>query len=140
MGGTLYDRDFYEWAAATVQALRNGRLSELDVEHLAEEIEDLGNRDARELYSRITTILEHRLKLHMVRGPILDQNRRGWEATILRQQDEISTLLTQSPSLRRLVDRVRLEECYRRAARLFQAEFDLVAPAACPFTESDVLG
>jgi hypothetical protein len=32
-----YETDFYAWALYNAQLLREGRLSELDVEHLAEE-------------------------------------------------------------------------------------------------------
>jgi hypothetical protein len=40
----------------------------------------------------------------------------------------------------RLVNSELLDDCYRRAARLFQSEFDVAAPDACPFTENEVLG
>jgi hypothetical protein len=45
----LYDRDFNLWAEETAAALRAGRLTAIDVEHLAEEIEEMGQRDTREL-------------------------------------------------------------------------------------------
>lgn len=37
----LYDADFVEWTAQTAELLRAGRLDQADLEHAAEEIEDL---------------------------------------------------------------------------------------------------
>jgi Domain of unknown function DUF29 len=76
----------------------------VDIEHVAEEIEDLGKRDKRELGSRLTQILEHLLKLRLAKGLILEYSHRSWHASILRQQAEIDDLLRQSPSLGRLID------------------------------------
>jgi len=58
----LYDRDFLEWTEATVQAIRTGRWNDIDREALAEEIEDLGKRDRREVISRLQVLLQHLLK------------------------------------------------------------------------------
>jgi hypothetical protein len=37
----LYDRDFFEWTQYNAALLRERRLDEVDVEHLAEQVEDL---------------------------------------------------------------------------------------------------
>ena len=39
---TLYDEDFYVWARRQAELLRARRYGELDLEHLIEEVEDLG--------------------------------------------------------------------------------------------------
>ncbi|WP_292117314.1 DUF29 family protein [Mesorhizobium sp.] len=41
---TPYEADFVQWCAEQGSLLREGRLSELDRENLAEEIESLGRR------------------------------------------------------------------------------------------------
>jgi hypothetical protein len=61
-GASLYDEDFVAWAEQTARLLRQGRLHELDIENLAEEIEAMANRDRRELLSRLTVLLHHLLK------------------------------------------------------------------------------
>jgi hypothetical protein len=48
----LCDTDFYEWTAQSAELLRQHRLQDLDLEHLAEEIEALGNATA----GRCTTV------------------------------------------------------------------------------------
>jgi hypothetical protein len=42
---TLYDRDFYAWLNEQAGSLRAGRLSERDIEILAEEIESMGRSE-----------------------------------------------------------------------------------------------
>ena len=42
MTAVKYEQDFYAWAMQTAQALRGGRLSEADLEHVAEELEVMG--------------------------------------------------------------------------------------------------
>ncbi len=49
----LYDRDFLEWTRCNAALLRARRFEEADIEHLAEEIEDMGKSQQRELESRL---------------------------------------------------------------------------------------
>ncbi len=43
----LYDTDFYSWTERQAQLIREGRLSELDLENILEEIESMGRSDYR---------------------------------------------------------------------------------------------
>src|SRR5262249_9612563 len=64
---TLYDEDFLVWSRQQAKALRSAARGSsnqtLDWQNLAEEIEDLGKRERRELASRVSTIIEHLIKL-----------------------------------------------------------------------------
>ncbi len=95
------DQDFALWTRAQAQALRAaarvGNNLPIDWENVAEEIEDLGRSERRELASRIGTILEHLLKL--TASPA-QAPRGGWEATVLRERARVADLLSESPSLR----------------------------------------
>lgn len=135
----LYDQDFNLWAEEMAAALRAGRMEAVDIEHVAEEIEDLGKRDQRELKSRVTRILEHLIKLRMAKGLILEYNQRSWQASIVRQQNEIDSLLRESPSLGRLIEPELIEECYQQAAAVVTAEYGVEPPTQCPFQRGDVL-
>ena len=42
-----YDKDVFAWASEQVSLLRSGRLSEIDVDHIAEEIEVWEQSEAR---------------------------------------------------------------------------------------------
>ena len=97
----LYDLDFYAWSVQQAGRIRAAAGTHpnllIDWNEVAEEIEDLGKSLERELYSRLTTIIEHLLKLQF--SPALDP-REGWQYTVLRERGQIESLLKQSPSLR----------------------------------------
>src|SRR2546427_10432538 len=57
-----YDADFFDWTRRTAALLRARRIDEVDVEHAAQEIEDMGRRDVRELNRRMRVLLAHLLK------------------------------------------------------------------------------
>ena len=62
MENLLYDTDFYGWVNQQVQLLRSGKLTEVDMDNLAEEIEDMGKNLLRVLESRLEILLIHLLK------------------------------------------------------------------------------
>ena len=61
-GSSLYDRDIIAWANEQTRLLREGRLDQLDIEHIAEEIEDVGKSEQRELASRMAVLIAHLIK------------------------------------------------------------------------------
>ena len=90
-----YDQDIIAWANEQAHWLRARRFDLLDIEHLAEEIEDVGKSEQRELMHRTTLLLSHLLKWQ--RQP----ERRGasWEITIRNQRRGIMRRLRETPSL-----------------------------------------
>ena len=134
----LYDTDFALWAEHTAELIRSGRFEAVDLEHVAEEIEDMGRRDLRELSSRLERTLEHALKLRLVGGVDHARNERGWRASMARQQSNIQGLLAQSPSLRRRIPEL-MAGAYSAAARVVTIEYDVTAPAECPWTAEELL-
>jgi Domain of unknown function DUF29 len=128
----LYDQDFYCWALETASALRPGRIGEVDLYHVAEEIEGMANRDLRVLKSRLERILEHKLKLQFISGPVRERNEATWTGSISRQQSAIEDLLAQSPSLRPRVQEL-IPGAYEHAARTATRSFRVATPAECPW-------
>ncbi len=63
----LYDADFFLWTQEQARLLRNSAHAAtnlpLDWENLAEEVEDLGRSNRRELRNRLRVVMEHLLKL-----------------------------------------------------------------------------
>ncbi len=51
MDSTLYDRDYYQWLTETAYLLAEGRLSEMDVPNLLDEIEAIGKSQKRAIAS-----------------------------------------------------------------------------------------
>lgn len=92
----LYDRDFFEWTVRNAELLRSGRSTEADLEHIAEEIEDMGKRERRELLSRLSVLIAHLLKWQV--QP--DRRSGSWTTTIRLQRSRINRLIFQMPSLR----------------------------------------
>src|SRR5688572_30592741 len=111
----LYDLDFFEWTARNAALLREGKFTEADIDHIAEELEDMGKRDRRELESRLELLLEHLLKWQMqplFRGP-------SWGRTIAVQRSGIAKLLEQAPSLR---PKINMEKSYVAAVKIASRE------------------
>jgi ribosomal protein L29 len=134
----LYERDFASWAEAQAEALRAGRLDVLDLEHLAEEIGDLSNRERDALESHLETLVMHLLKWRYQ----ADRRSRSWEATIKVARRNIAKLLRRSPSLRRGLPAA-LDEVYPNArirAAVATRLPDDALPDVCPFTPDQVTG
>ncbi len=133
----LYNRDFFEWTQCNAALLRAGRFDQADIEHLAEEIEDMGKRDRREMVSRLQVLVMHLLKWQAqpeMRSP-------SWEDTIDTQRDEIALLLQDAPSLRSHVERI-LPQLYPKAARKAARETRLPNSSFredCPWTIDQIL-
>lgn len=133
----LYDEDFFAWTQEAAERLRAGRCDDVDTEHVAAEIEDMGKRDFVEIRSRLRVLLTHLLKWRFQRA----KRSRSWEATIFTQRDEIAALLDESPSLRPRVAAA-LPGTYGAAVRLAALETGLTPrtfPDTCPFTLEQVL-
>ena len=134
---TLYDTDFYEWTqtqAAKLRALLTERANlDLDFENLAEEIESVGGSDRKEVQKRLTTILEHMLKIAY--SPAYEP-LNGWRGTVRTSRRDLLRTLEQSPSLRGVV-RDSVDRCYADAAEDAHAShIDLALapiPSECPF-------
>jgi hypothetical protein len=133
----LYDRDFHEWTIRNAELLRSGRAVDADLAHIAEEIEDMGKRERRELLSRLGVLIAHLLKWQA--QP--ERRGRSWSATIRLQRREIANLVDQMPSLRPyLVES--LPRAYEEGALAASAETGLPVeafPSTCPFDLDGVL-
>ena len=142
---TLYETDFYAWTrrqARELRRLKSLRLNvELDLDHVAEEIEDLGSSERDTCRSQVERILEHFLKLAWSPSP---QPRRGWQRSIVEARSVLDSKL--SASIRRDLTQ-RLPRLYRNARRAAilaleeyeEAEAARLLPEACPWGLVDVL-
>lgn len=96
MNPQTYREDYHAWALQNAQLLREGCLDQIDIEHIAEELEDMGGSKERELESRLGVLLAHVLKW------VYQPERRGnsWQLTIEEQRRRIDRLLRKNPSLK----------------------------------------
>ena len=94
--GIAYEKDIVAWANEQANFIRAGRFDLLDLENIAEEIEDVGKSEQRELASRMAVLLAHILK-----WKFQPQKRSmSWMLTIKKQrrQNKISCKPNYMPS------------------------------------------
>jgi ribosomal protein L29 len=132
-----YDQDYYLWFAAQARLLRAGTWQQLDVEHLAEELEDMGKRGKPALRSRTVALLAHLLKYRFQ-----PQHRSSsWSGTIRQQRKQLAELLSDSPSLKPWLE-ADLQDSYISARLLAAGETGLAEnsfPEQCPYSIDQLL-
>ena len=97
--GTLYDEDVVAWAEQQAALLRSGCWSQLDIDNIAGEIEDVGKSEKRALCHRLAVLVGHLIKCRY--QP--DRVGSSWRRTIREQKARIRRLLRRTPSLRQLM-------------------------------------
>jgi hypothetical protein len=140
MHSSLYDTDFAAWVASQLRAFRTLSWNELDLVHLAEEIESLAKRDQWAIKRHLKVLLRHLLKWHYqtTRSP---RQEHSWRVSIRNARDAIALRLDDSPSLRgRLLEA--LQWAYPRAREDAADDTGLLLgtfPDACPWTVDQIL-
>jgi hypothetical protein len=132
-----YEQDIVAWANEQAAFIRAGRFDLLDLENIAEEIEDVGKSEKRALTSRMAVLLAHLLKWQFQAG------RRGasWQLTIKEQRKEIFYDLKETPSLKPLLkDTEWLEMVWGKARGIAASETGLdTFPEFCTWTPEQIL-
>lgn len=135
--GELYDTDMAAWAGEQASLLRAKRWDDIDVERVAEEIEDVAKSERRELKSRLVILLAH-----LARWRAQPRHRRpSWESTIVQQRVQIESVLDDSPSLRPTLPEL-VTTMWPRAVLVAAKESGLQAdvfPARCSWSVDQVL-
>ena len=137
---SLYDEDFYAWTQEQAELLRRGgaRANRLDIEHIAEEIEDLGKSELHACQSLCEHIIEHLLKLEYSG---FDDPADHWRREIAEWRVQLERKLTRS-----IEAKLALSDRYRTASRLlryFEREIPGLmsrVPAECPYSLDQILG
>ena len=109
---SLYEADFYAWTQQQAELLRRLHVvdNKLDLEHIAEEIEDLGRGDLRSARSLCQHIIEHLLKLEYSG---LTEPANHWRDEIVEWRLQLEQILTRS-----IAAKLDLPAQYRAAVRL----------------------
>jgi hypothetical protein len=99
-----YDQDICLWVDRVSNLIRERRFDELDqddLEHLVDEVQDVGKSESRELQSRMAVLLSHLLKWQYQpeRRP-LSISGKSWIRTIKNQRKDILLRLKETPSLK----------------------------------------
>lgn len=134
-----YEADVVAWANEQARLIRAGRFDLLDIEHIAEEIEDVGKSEQRELSNRMAVLLAHLLKWQY------QPERQGnsWRLTIRVQRNGVERALAATPSLRaKLPDAAWWQSVWDDALGIAASETGLGEdfPKICPWSmEAEIL-
>lgn len=134
---SLYQRDFHLWTQENARLIREGRLQELDYEHLLEELDSMGSSERGQLKNRLRVLLAHLLKWQFqprYRG-------RSWAAAIEEQRLSIQDLLAENPSLQGWVQ-ASMQKAYPLAVLTAVRETNLdksIFSKICPYSMEQVL-
>ncbi len=134
---TLYEQDYYQWLTTTAQKLRQGKLAEVDVVNLIEEIEDMGRSEKKAVRSNLRILLMHLLKYKY--QP--EKRTNSWLFTIVEHRKRLQESFKDSPSLKPYFSEV-FDECYQDAIDLAAAETGFpreTFPNQSPFTPKETL-
>ncbi|HAC65318.1 MAG TPA: DUF29 domain-containing protein [Cyanothece sp. UBA12306] len=122
-----YKNDFYAWTQQQAQLLRSQQFNQIDWNHIAEEIEDMGRSEKRQLDSRLEVLIMHLLKWQF--QPNL--RSRSGQLTIKEQRLRLEKLLKENPSLKSYLEEAK-EKIYPLAVIIAEQETGLsVFPATC---------
>lgn len=138
---TAYEKDVVLWSEEQAHYLRSGQFDKLDLEHLADEVLDVGKSEIRELRSRMAVLLAHLIKWAW------QPTHRGksWERTIRDQRQEIKDNLADTPSLKHKMSAESEKfwlRSWREAVSIAHKETGISAdlfPEEMPWSEDQVL-
>ena len=132
-----YGKDVIAWANEQARLLRAGRFDALDIEHIADEIEDVGKSDRRELASRTAVLLARMLKWQYQPGG----RGNSWRRTIKEQRNRVGLCIDQTPSLQAdLRNSVWWSDVWSDAVAKASQETGLGDfPESCPWTFDQIM-
>lgn len=136
---TTYDADVVAWDNEQSHFLRAGKFDHLDIEHLADETEDVGKAEQRDLAKRMAVLLAELLKWNWqpaVRG-------LRWPAIIAIYRKVVIRRIELTPSLKLVLqDALLVSGMCSDAVLKLSKETDieiLEIPETCPWAIQDVL-
>ena len=111
----LYDKDYYLWLKTTINQLRTGQFSVVDLDNLIEELESMGRSQKRAIKNLLIRLFEHLLKLKYWDAE-RERNQGHWQGEILTFRRQIQDELEDSPSLKPYILEI-FDECYEKARK-----------------------
>ena len=141
----LYETDYAAWARKNAELLRDKRFSELDIDHLLEELSDMGRSEKNELESRLLILIAHLLKYQFQYRQLSERWREfqgvSWRTTIVEQRKRLHRRLKKSPGLKAYLPTA-ITDVYPDAVELAAEETGLPAasfPESCPYSIPQLL-
>lgn len=144
----LYEKDFQLWLQQTIEQLQQRDFNALDVEHLIEELTELGKSEKNRLESNLMVLIAHLLKL-TVQQDAPEMMKGSWYNSIDEHRQRVQKQLQQTPSLKSYFTTA-IENAYVDGRRLAikegkRAQFGVRIPneeeypQICPFSIEQIL-
>lgn len=99
MSNNLYNRNLQLWIQQTIGQLKNREFESLDIEHLIEELVDLGKSEKNTLKSNLKILLAHLLKL-LFQHNVPDSMKASWYSSVMEHRLRVQDNLADTPSLK----------------------------------------
>lgn len=136
MAANLHDKDFHAWAIEQANLLKAGKLGEIDLDNLIEEIESMGASERNQLQNRLKVLIGHLLKWQFQPA----YRSRSWNATIEEQRLSVIGLIEDNPSLKSILEE-RIAKAYPQGVLLAVKETNLdkkTFPPLCPYSTEEL--
>lgn len=144
----LYDSDFEHWLEKTINYLENQQFNYLDIQHLIEELVDLGRSERKALESNLMILIAHLLKLK-IQNTVPEQMKGSWYDSVVEHRQRVYKSLRDTPSLKPYLETA-IQSAYPDARKVAIKEGKLakfgipippedVYPVTCPFTVEQLL-
>lgn len=148
MNSTLYDQDYQLWIQKTIKQLKEREFSELDIEHLIDELINLGKSGKKWLESNLMILLSHLLKLK-VQADAPDSMKNSWFNSVDEHIKRVLIDLEETPLLKSYLTTA-IEKAYKNSHDLAikeekRAKYDVLIPneknysIVCPFSIEQIL-
>jgi len=134
---SLYEIEYEQWLATTINLLKENRFNELDKEHLIEELEELCRRDKKTVERFLEQIIRHLLLLQYWKVEY-EYNANHWQAEIMSFRTQLNEDLTQN--LRNHLEENQ-SKIYEKAIKYVKQKTGnkITFPEVCPYTLEDLL-
>jgi len=135
---TLHDSDFYGWTQQQAHLIRSGKISDLDMSNILEEIAHLGKSKTQELEGQMAILLAHLLKWEFQ----VESHTKLWAGSIKDQQKIVANIIRKNPSLKSDIPDL-LIQAYNSVLFMAEHESSIAKynfPKQCPWSIDEALG
>jgi hypothetical protein len=148
MTNTLYHSHLQLWIEQRIQQLQNHEFESLDIEHLIEELVNLGKSEKNTLRSNLKIFLTHLLKFK-IQHDVPDSMKGSWYSSVIEHRQRVLDNLADTPSLKSFLMEA-VEKAYPDARKVGIKEGTLAKfgvrvpedseyPITCPFSIGQIL-
>ncbi|CCI33005.1 MAG: DUF29 domain-containing protein [Microcystis sp.] len=133
----LYELDDSQWLGETISLLRNHQFQQLDLEHLIEELEDLGKEKKNAVASLLEQVIRHLLLLQYWTKET-EYNTINWQEEIYNFRTQLRRKMT--ANLRNYLEE-ELNYIYEDALGFVKIKTanTVIFPSQCPYSLEQLL-